>query len=35
IGELTRRGIEVRRDILRDDARAVFELYARAGGRSY
>ena len=35
IGELERRGIAVRRDILRDDARDVFHLYARAGGASY
>jgi len=35
IGELTRRGIAVRRDILRDEARAVFGVYARAGGTSY
>ena len=35
IGELERRGIAVRRDILRDEAREVFHLYARAGGASY
>jgi tRNA(Arg) A34 adenosine deaminase TadA len=34
-GELARRGIAVRRDILRDAARDVFALYARAGGESY
>jgi len=34
-GELERRGIAVRRDILRDEAREVFHLYARAGGASY
>lgn len=35
IGELSRRGIGVRRDILRDAARDVFALYAQAGGASY
>jgi tRNA(Arg) A34 adenosine deaminase TadA len=35
IGELTRRGIEVARDILRDDARAVLAAYGQAGGRRY
>ena len=35
IGELGKRGITVRRDILRDEARAVFELYSRADGRLY
>lgn len=34
-GELARRGIEVVRDIARDQARAVFVAYARAGGRRY
>lgn len=34
-GELERRGIAVRRDILRDEARAVFELYRQAGGSHY
>jgi tRNA(Arg) A34 adenosine deaminase TadA len=35
IGELERRGIAVRRDILRDEARAVFLRYAELGGTSY
>jgi len=35
IGELERRGIAVRRDILRDEARDVFHLYTRHGGSSY
>jgi tRNA(Arg) A34 adenosine deaminase TadA len=35
IGELERRGIAVRRDILRDAARDVFHLYARVDGSSY
>jgi hypothetical protein len=35
IGELERRGIAVRRDILRDEARDVFHLYARTGGAVY
>lgn len=35
IGELARRGIAVRRDILRSDARDVFALYAARGGRAY
>ena len=35
IGELGRRGIAVRRDILRDEASALFGLYARNGGESY
>jgi tRNA(Arg) A34 adenosine deaminase TadA len=35
IGELTRRGIAVRRDILREDARAVFVRYRELGGASY
>ena len=35
IGELERRGIAVRRDILREQARAVFTLYAGQGGRAY
>ena len=35
IGELERRGIAVRRDILRDAARDVFHLYAQAGGERY
>ncbi len=34
-GELARRGIEVVRDIARDQAREVFVAYARAGGRRY
>ncbi len=35
IGELARRGIAVRRDILRDAAGAVFQRYAELGGRAY
>jgi tRNA(Arg) A34 adenosine deaminase TadA len=35
IGELTRRGIAVVRDLLRDEARAVLNAYARAGGALY
>ncbi|HEY0231269.1 MAG TPA: nucleoside deaminase [Dokdonella sp.] len=35
IGELVRRGIEVRRDILRERARAVFVRYAELAGESY
>jgi len=34
-GELERRGIAVRRDILRDEAREVFHLYTRSGGSIY
>ncbi|MEP6941256.1 MAG: nucleoside deaminase [Rudaea sp.] len=35
IGELTRRRIAVRRDILRDEARGVFLRYRELGGASY
>ena len=35
IGELERRGIAVRRDILRAQARDVFTLYAEQGGLTY
>ena len=35
IGELTRRGINVARDILRDEARAVLNHYATTGGLIY
>jgi tRNA(Arg) A34 adenosine deaminase TadA len=35
IGELERRGIAVRRDILRDDARAALAAYSARGGRMY
>ena len=35
IGELGKRGIVVRRDILRDEAREVFKLYARSDGARY
>jgi len=35
IGELEKRGIAVRRDILRDQARAVLRDYGKQGGRSY
>jgi tRNA(Arg) A34 adenosine deaminase TadA len=34
-GELNRRGIEVARDILRDEARAVLRRYAQTGGTIY
>jgi len=35
IGELERRGIAVRRDILREQAREVLDFYARSGGAMY
>jgi hypothetical protein len=35
IGELTRRGIAVRRDVLRDEARAVLKAYGELGGVAY
>jgi len=35
LGELRRRGIEVVRDLLRDEARAVLQEYAQAGGIIY
>ncbi len=35
IGELERRGIAVRRDILRDEARAVLADYRDSGGKAY
>lgn len=35
VGELERRGIAVRRDILRDEARAVFLRYREMGGSAY
>jgi tRNA(Arg) A34 adenosine deaminase TadA len=35
VGELTRRGIAVRRDILREQARGVFLRYRELGGSSY
>ena len=35
IGELEKRGIAVRRDILRDEAREVFKRYAQTGGERY
>jgi len=35
VGELERRGIAVRRDILRDDARAALAFYAARGGLMY
>ena len=35
VGELERRGIAVRRDILREQARAVFLRYRELGGASY
>ena len=34
-GELERRGIRVQRDLLRDEAREVFELYAKQNGQAY
>lgn len=35
VGELERRGIAVRRDILRDDARAALKFYSEHGGLMY
>lgn len=35
IGELEKRGIAVRRDILRDDARAVLRTFGERGGTNY
>jgi hypothetical protein len=35
VGELQKRGIEVVRDVQRDEARAVLQQYARAGGLIY
>jgi tRNA(Arg) A34 adenosine deaminase TadA len=35
VGELERRGIAVRRDILRDEARAVLRRYGERGGVAY
>lgn len=35
IGELASRGIDVRRDLLREEAREVFVRYARQGGPAY
>jgi|SRR5450759_2609453 len=35
VGELEKRGIAVRRDILRDEARDVFTLYSDFGGQRY
>lgn len=35
VGELEKRGIAVRRDILREEARDVFKLYAQMDGASY
>lgn len=35
VGELRRRGIEVVRDVLREEARAVLQQYANAGGLIY
>lgn len=35
VGELRKRGIEVVRDVLRDEARAVLQLYARSDGLIY
>jgi tRNA(Arg) A34 adenosine deaminase TadA len=35
VGELERRGIAVRRDILREDACAVLRMYTERGGRMY
>ena len=35
VGELRKRGIEVVRDVLRDEAQAVLQQYAKAGGLIY
>ncbi len=35
IGELNRRGIEVVRDLCRDEARAVLKRYGEQGGDTY
>ncbi len=35
VGELQKRGIEVRRDVLPDEARAVLQQYAKSGGLIY
>ena len=35
VGELRKRGIEVIRDVLRDEAQAVLQQYAKAGGLIY
>ncbi|MDI9238949.1 nucleoside deaminase [Lysobacter sp. LF1] len=35
VGELERRGIEVVRDVHRDDARAVLKVYGESGGERY
>jgi tRNA(Arg) A34 adenosine deaminase TadA len=35
VGELNKRGVEVSRDILRDEARAVLRQYAEKGGTIY
>jgi tRNA(Arg) A34 adenosine deaminase TadA len=35
VGELGRRGVEVARDLNRDDARAVLRAYGAQGGRRY
>jgi tRNA(Arg) A34 adenosine deaminase TadA len=35
VGELHKRGVEVVRDVLRDEARAVLQQYAQAGGLIY
>lgn len=35
VGELNKRGIEVVRDLRRDDARAVLDAYGQAGGDKY
>jgi tRNA(Arg) A34 adenosine deaminase TadA len=35
VGELQKRGIEVVRDVLRDEARAVLQQYAKSGGLIY
>jgi tRNA(Arg) A34 adenosine deaminase TadA len=35
VGELNRRGIEVVRDVLRDEARTVLQQYAQSGGLIY
>ena len=35
VGELEKRGVRVKRDILREDARAVLRLYSELGGHAY
>ena len=35
VGELERRGISVRRDVLREEACDVLKLYSKTAGRAY